>query len=374
MSRHHFWRRSFQMVSVSAIAAGLLILSVACGGAAPAAQPTAAPSKPAPAATSAPAAAQPASPTKPAAAQPAAGAQTVKLASVLAEDHPQHKAFLFFADRVKELTNGKLIIQTFPNSQLGNEREYIEQLQIGQLEFAKSSAAVIGPFVPQFQVFDLPYVFKSREHLFKHTDGEVGQTLLKLVEEKLGIRGLGFFDAGSRSIFTSKRPINTPADLKGLKIRVMENQLMIKTFNALGSAATPMAYGELYSALQQGVVDGAENSPVAYRSQKHYEVAKYFSYTDHFMTPDFPMVSLKWYNAQPKEIQQAVDQAAKELIKKERELWLEYEKFVADDLKSKGAVFNQVPDKGAFAKLVEPIYTEFEGKIGKDLIQKASAQ
>ena len=358
MSKPSNRRRFLEMAGLSTLVIGLLILAAACGGAAPAAQPTAAPAKGG----------------EPAKAAPAAAAQTVKFASVLAEDHPQHKAFLFCADRMKELTNGKVIVQVFPNSQLGNEREYIEQLQIGQLEFGKSSAAVLGPFVPQFQVFDLPYVFKSREHLFKHTDGEVGQTLLKLVNEKLNIKGLGFFDAGARSIFTSKKPINTPADLKGLKIRVMENQLMIQTFNALGAAATPMAYGELYSALQQGVVDGAENSPVAYRAMKHYEVAKYFSYTEHFMTPDFPMVSLKWYNAQPKEIQQAVDQAGKEMIKKERELWLEYEKFVEDDLKAKGVEFNKVADKGAFAKLVEPIYSQFESKIGKDLIEKASAQ
>ncbi len=361
MYRANSWRRSFATLGVAVMAVGILIVAAACGGAAPA-QPTSAPGKAAPAGSSA---------QQPAA---AAGAQTVKFASVAAEDHPHHKAFLFFADRVKELTNGKLIVEVFPNSQLGNEREYVEQLQIGQIEFAKTSSAVIGPFIPQFQVFDLPYVFKSREHLFKQADGEVGQTLIKLAEQKLNVRVFGFFDAGTRSIFNSKRAINTPADLKGLKIRVMENQLMVQTFNSLGALATPMAVGEQYSGMQQGVLDGAENSPVFYRSQKFYEVAKYYSYTDHFMTPDVPLMSLKWYNAQPKEIQQAVDQAGKEMVQKERGIWLEYEKFVTDDLKKNGVQFNNVQDKNAFAKLVEPLYSQFGEKIGQDLVKKAAAQ
>ena len=136
--------------------------------------------------------------------------QVAKFASVADPDHPQHKSFEFFANRVKELTNGKLTVQIFPNSQLGNEREYIEQLQIGQIEFAKTSSAVLGPFVPQFQVFDLPYVFKSRAHLFKGTDGEVGKTLIKLAEDKLSIRGFGFFDAGTRGHVQLQAPHHHP--------------------------------------------------------------------------------------------------------------------------------------------------------------------
>lgn len=145
---------------------------------------------------------------------------------------------------------------------------------------------------------------------------------------------------------------------------------MIQTFNLMGASAVPMAYGELYLALQQGVVDGAENPAIAYRSVKHYEVAKYFSLTEHFMTPDIATVSLKWYNAQPKEIQQAIDKAGEELIQKERQYWLEYEQFVTDDLKAKGVMFNEA-DKDAFAKTVESVYKEFEGKIGKELMDKA---
>ncbi|HEX2986565.1 MAG TPA: TRAP transporter substrate-binding protein, partial [Chloroflexota bacterium] len=328
-------------------------------------QPTAAPAK----ATSAPAASS-AAPTNAAA---PAKVQHVKLSDQAAEDHPEQKAFRDFAARVKELTNGAVIVDLFPNSVLGSPRGNIEQMQLGQLEFLKISTAALGGFVPQYQVFDLPYVFQSREHLLSKTDGEVGQTLSKLLESKLSIKTLGYFDAGARSIFNSKKPINTAADLKGMKIRVMESPLMIQTFNSMGALATPMAAGELYSALQQGVIDGAENSTVFYNSQKFNEVAKYYSYTEHFMTPDIPTVSLKWYNAQPKEIQQAIDQAGKELIQNERKYWLEYEKTTADDLKAKGVQFNNA-DKASIAKMVEPIYKDFEGKIGKDLMDKARAK
>ncbi|MGE5620787.1 MAG: TRAP transporter substrate-binding protein [Sphingomonadaceae bacterium] len=355
MSKRRHWQRFTMLMALSVAMAGLLILAAACSGSAPTAQPTAASS---------------ASADSSGKAVPPTNVQRVKLSDQAAEDHPQQKAFRDFAARVQELTKGAVIIDLFPNSVLGSPRENIEQMQIGQLEFMKMSTAALGGFVPQFQVFDLPYVFKSREHLLKTVDGEAGQELSKLLADKLGIKIIGFFDAGSRSIFNSKKPIKTPADLKGMKIRVMESPLMIQTFNSMGAQATPMAAGELYSALQQGVIDGAENSTVFYRSQKFYEVAKYFSLTEHFMTPDIATVSLKWYNAQPKEIQQAIDQAGKELIQKERQYWLEYEKVVGDDLKSKGVQFNEA-DKDAFAKMVEPIYKEFEGKIGKELMDKA---
>ncbi|MGE5617820.1 MAG: TRAP transporter substrate-binding protein [Sphingomonadaceae bacterium] len=351
----------------------LAALALACSSA-PAAQPTSAPSKPAataaaPAATTAPAAA----PTNAPAAQQSApaGAVVTKFASVQAEDHAHHKSYLYFADKVKEYTGGKLIINVYPNSQLGNEREYIEQLRTGQIEFGRVATAVLGPFIPQFQAFDLPYLFESKAHMLKAADGELGQALLKLLEEKLGIKGLGFYDDGTRSIYNRLKPIKTPADLKNMKVRTMENQLMIKTFNALGAAATPMAYGEVYSALQQGVIDAAEGPLNSYWAVKHFEVAKYFSYTDHFISPALPMVQLKWYNAQPKEFQEAIDKAAKETLAFERKLMDEQEKSVADDLKAKGVQINQVDDKAPFMKLAEAVYPEYEDKIGKDFIEMA---
>jgi len=354
-----------------ALVGAMVALVAACSGGAPAAQPTAAPAKPAAAATSAPAAQS--ATTAPAAAQQAApaGAVVTKFASVQAEDHAHHKAYLFFANRVKELTGGMLIINVYPNSQLGSEREYVEQLQIGQIEFGRVATAVLGPFIPQFQAFDLPYLFKSKQQMLNAADGELGKTLEKLLAEKLNVKSLGFFDDGTRSIYNRVRPISTPADMKGMKIRSMENPLMIKTFNTLGGAATPMAYGEVYSALQQGVIDAAEGPINSYWAVKHYEVAKYFSFTDHFISPALPMVSLKWYNSWPKEWQQAIDQAAKEMVVEERKMLTVQEKEAETELKAKGALINQVADKAPFMKLVEPLYAEYESKIGKDLIDMA---
>ncbi|MFA5028835.1 MAG: TRAP transporter substrate-binding protein [Candidatus Methylomirabilota bacterium] len=302
----------------------------------------------------------------------AASAGTVtKFASVLAENHAHHKAYLFFADRVKELTGGKLVINVYPNSQLGNEREYVEFLQTGQIEFGRVATSVLGAFVPQFQAFDLPYLFKSKQDMFRAADGELGNLVLKLLADKLKIKGLGFFDDGSRCLYSSKRPIVVPADFKGMKVRVMENQLMIKTFNMMGAAATPLPYGELYSALQQGVVDAGEGPVQSYWAMKHNEVAKYFSFTDTFISPALPMVGLKFFNAQPKEIQQAIEQAAKETIVKERQMMADQEKVATDELKAKGVIFTAVKDKADFVKIVEPIHKEYESRLGKELLDKA---
>ncbi len=311
--------------------------------------------------------------TQAAAGEPAApaGVTVTKFASVLAETHAHHKSYLFFADRVKELTGGKLVINVYPNSQLGNEREYVEFLQTGQIEFGRVATSVLGPFVPQFQAFDLPYLFKSKQDMFRAADGELGTLLLKLLAEKLNIKGLGFFDDGSRCLYSSKRAVSVPTDFKGMKVRTMENQLMIKTFNTLGAAATPLPYGELYSALQQGVVDAGEGPVQSYWAMKHYEVAKYFSYTDTFISPALPMVGLKWYNAQPKEFQQAIDQAAKEMIVKERQMMAEQEKTATDDLKSKGVIFTPVKDKADFVKAVDPIHKEYEARLGKAVLDLA---
>jgi len=299
------------------------------------------------------------------------GTVVAKFAHVLADTHANHKCYLFFANKVKEMTNGKLIVNIYPSSQLGNEREYVEFLQTGQIEFGRAHTAVLGSFIPQFQVFDIPYIFKDKQQMFKAADGELGQSLLKALADKLQIKGLGFFDDGARCLYSSRRPIHTPADFKGLKVRTMENQLMIKTFNMLGAAATPLPFGEVYSGLQQGVIDASEGPVQGYWVMKHNEVAKYFSYTDTFISPALPMVGLKWFNAQPKEFQRAIEQAAREMIVMERQLFAEQEKVATEDLKQKGVQFNAVKDKAAFIKIVEPIHQEFEQRLGKNLIDLA---
>ena len=300
------------------------------------------------------------------AAPPAAppGAVVTKLASVLAESHANHKSYLFFADRVKELTGGKLIINVYPNSQLGNEREYVEFLQTGQIEFGRTATAVLGAFVPQFQAFDLPYLFKNKQQMFKAADGELGQILLKLLAEKLNIKGLGFFDDGTRCLYNSKRPVYLPADLKGMKVRTMESQIMIRTFNMLGAAATPLPYGELYSALQQGVVDAQENPIATIHVHKFYEVAKYISLTNHIYAPiPLSITDRRWQGFSPPD-KAAFQKAASEVSVWHRKAVVDEENQMLDEMKAKGATVIK-PDVPAFARASRPVYDKAAAEYPK---------
>ena len=202
--------------------------------------------------------------------------KTLRLGHGLDTQHPVHKAMVYFGERLQENSKGKLKLKIYPSAQLGGERECLELLQIGSLDITKVSAAVLENFIPEYKVFSIPYLFRDKAHRFSVLDGKVG-TDLKTKGEKFKLRGLTFYDAGSRSFYTKQKPIHLPSDLKGLKIRVMKSNMSIAMVNQLGGAATPIAYGELYTALQQGVVDGAENNPPSFYTSKHYEVCKYYS-------------------------------------------------------------------------------------------------
>ncbi len=201
---------------------------------------------------------------------------TLFLAHTLPTNHPVHKGMLDFQQRLEAKSQGALKVKIFADAQLGSEREVLELLQIGSIAMTKVSAAAMANFAPPYQVLGVPYLFRDKEHLFKSLEGEVGQKLLQSGSE-FWLRGLCFYDAGSRSFYTKDKPIRSPEDLKGLKIRVMNHQMSVDMVNAMGGAATPMAYGELYTALQQGVVDGAENNPPSLLTSRHYEVCKYYT-------------------------------------------------------------------------------------------------
>ena len=188
---------------------------------------------------------------------------TIKLGHGLDPTHPVHKAMEFMAKKVKEKSNGQLQVAIYPSQQLGTERQCVELLQIGSLGMTKISASVMENFSPLFTVFSLPYVFKDEQHGFDVLDSEIGHKILTS-SEKYWLRGLCYYDAGSRSFYTIKTPVNSPKDLDGLKIRTQESQTSVKLVNSLGGSATPIAWGELYTALQQGVVDGAENNPPSF--------------------------------------------------------------------------------------------------------------
>ncbi|MDI3480405.1 MAG: TRAP-type transport system periplasmic protein [Tepidanaerobacteraceae bacterium] len=293
----------------------------------------------------------------------------IKLGDALSENHPHTQSYYFFAKRMAELTNGKVEVQVFPNSQLGNQRDMVEGLQMGTLQMCKSMMTVLASFLPEVQVFDLPYIFRDRDHFYKVLDGPVGQSFLHDKLPKIGVVGVALFDAGVRSVYNSKHPIKTLDDMKGLKLRVPESPIYIDMMAAFGATGTPMAASEMYTALQTHVIDGAENAPIFYNDQKHYEVSKYFSYTNHIMTPDVLMISKKFYDTLPKDIQEAVLKAGLETQQYERKLWQDLENKTLEDLKTKGVEFNEV-DTAPFKEAAQKVWGKYQDKLGKDLIQQ----
>ncbi len=287
---------------------------------------------------------------------------TMKLSDQVSEDNPHYAANVYFAERIAEKTKGAIEVKVFPNSQLGDVRETLEGALIGTVEMTKAAAGSLSTFVPEFSVFSLPYVFTDREQVFAALDGKVGEILSQKLEGS-GFKLIAYYDTGFRSIFNQKRPINTLEDIKGLKIRVMNDPIMIDTINTLTALATPLAYGELYTALQQGVVDGAEQPPVALYSMKFYEVAKYFSFTNHFYDLNVVVMGKIFFDKLSPEHQQAVIEAGQETQAYERKLWKEYEDGIIDKLKAEGMEVNTL-DLGPFQKAAEAILEKNREKVG----------
>ncbi len=286
--------------------------------------------------------------------------KVLKLAHGLDTSHPVHKAMVYMADALKEKSDGKLTLQIYPSGQLGGERENVELLQIGSLAMTKVSAAVMEGFAPKFKVIGLPYIFKSKAHSYKVFDGEIGDDLLKSAEE-FWLRGLTFYDAGSRSFYTKENPIRHPDDLQGLKIRVMKSNTAVNMVKAFGGSPTPITFGELYTALQGGVVDGAENNPPSFYLSHHYEVCKYYSLNEHSTIPDILLVSTHIWNSLSEQEQQWLQEAADESAQVQRKLWIESEEASLDAVREAG-VEVIYPDKEPFAKMVEPLYEEYKSE------------
>jgi len=282
----------------------------------------------------------------------------LRLAHSLDPSHPVHKGMVYMAKRLEELSNGNVRMVIYPSEQLGSERECVELLQIGSLAMTKISASVLEGFVPEFRVFGVPYVFRSREHFFKVVQGEIGKELLRACS-KYRLMGLTYYDAGSRSFYTKEKPILSPDDLKGLKVRTMESATAIKMVKALGGSPTPIAWGELYTALQQGVVDGAENNPPSFYFSRHYEVCKYYSLDEHTSTPDVLLISLVVWESLPDSVREIIQQAADESFEYQKKLWAETTKKCIEEVQKAGVKVYH-PDKEPFMKKVEPIYEEYK--------------
>lgn len=279
------------------------------------------------------------------------------LAHTLPQTHPVHKAILEF-QRVLELkSDGKLKVKIFPDGQLGSEREALELLQIGSVAATKVSAAILSNFVPEYNVFGIPYLFKDKEHMFNVLEGPIGKSILEK-GSKFWLRGLCYYDAGSRSFYTSTKAIRTPEDLKGLKIRVQNNQMAINMVNSMGGAATPLAYGELYAAIQQGVVDGAENNPPSFVSSNHYEISKYYTLDEHSSVPDVLLIGTKYWNKLSEQERIWVQEAADESAQAEKKYWKASVDKSMKIVKDWGVEIIR-PEKSLFAEESKNVVVEF---------------
>lgn len=285
---------------------------------------------------------------------------TIKLAHSLGVSHPVHEAMVYMADLVAEKSEGKLKIQIYPSSQLGSEKQCLELLQIGSLGMTKVSAAVMENFSPDLKVLGYPYIFRDDEHRFKIYDGEIGKKLLSGSEE-YWLKGLTYFDAGNRSFYTKTTPIDAPKDLEGLKFRVMQSPTAIEMVKSFGGSPTPISWAELYTSLQQGVVDGAENNLPSFYTSKHYEVCKYFSKNEHSSIPDILVIgTLTWNNLNQKEKDWLME-AVEEATVLQRELWekAEWEALIEIE---KAGVEVSYPDKSLFEEKAKPMLESLEEK------------
>lgn len=284
----------------------------------------------------------------------------IKLGHGLDPSHPVHLAMEFLAQRVAEKSGGRMRIDVYPSEQLGSERECLELLQIGSLAMTKVSCSVIEGFVPEMSVLSLPYLFRDEAHRFRVLQGEIGRALL-LAGERYWLRGLCYYDAGTRSFYTVDRPVLSPDDLAGLKIRTQESPTSMRMVQALGGSATPIAWGELYSALQQGVVDGAENNPPSFHLSRHYEVCKFYSLDEHTGVPDVLVISTKiWEDLSP-EFQRLLQDAADESEIYQKKLWKEATERALEEVQKAGVTIYH-PDKTPFMGKVESIYEAYKSQ------------
>ncbi|MEA9391033.1 TRAP transporter substrate-binding protein [Acerihabitans sp. TG2] len=283
-----------------------------------------------------------------------AQAETLKLAHALPTEHPVHKSLTWFADQVSK--DPSIRVKVYPNGTLGDETNLLQMVQNGTIAFTKVSAAPLSTFAPDYNVLSLPYLFKDKASYDKVLEGPIGDEILAS-SEKSGFIGLAFLDAGARNFYASKA-IKEPADLQGMKIRVQSSPISIDTMKALGATAVPLPYGELYSALQQGVVDGAENNIPSYYSSRHYEVKKFYSYDMHTMVPDVLVVSTAVWNKFTDQQKATIRKIAKETVEQQKTNWNAYVEKSLVNLKKQHVTFVD-SDIPAFQEAVKPVYAKF---------------
>lgn len=284
--------------------------------------------------------------------------RVLKLGHGLDASHSVHKAMVYMAERVEKESNGKMRIDIYPSQQLGSERELLELLQIGSLDITKVSSSVLEGFEPLYKIFSVPFLFENEEHRFSIYDGEIGRELLD-AGQSIRLVGLTYFDAGTRSFYTKDRPILHPDSLQGMKIRVQESPASIRMVNMLGGSATPISFGELYTALQQRIVDGAENNPPSLYLTRHYEVVDYYSLDEHTAVPDMLFASQITWERLTDDEKEILRNAAQESAIYQRKLWEESTNEAMEAVQEAG-IEVVYPDKEPFREKLQPIYEEYE--------------
>ncbi len=293
------------------------------------------------------------------------------LAHSLDPGHTVHKAMELMGERLAEYSGGRLRIAIYPGGQLGSERETVELLQIGSIAMTKVSASPLEGFVPAMKVFSLPYLFRDRGHQLRVLDSSIGRQLLDSLDVAR-LHGLGYYDAGARSFYTRDRAVRSPGDLEGMKIRVMKSPTAVRMVSALGGSPTPISLGEIYTALQQGVVDGAENNVPTYYRMRHYEAAPFFSLDEHTFVPDVLLLSKRAWDRLDEQERGWLVQAADDSVRHQRTLW---EQEVRDSLAALESAGVEVvyPDKAPFREAVAGMKADYDGTPTGELISAIEA-
>ena len=300
--------------------------------------------------------------------------KVLKASDVHPEGYPTVQAVENMGKKLDQATNGRLTVQMYASMQLGGEKEVIEQAQVGALQFARVSVGTLGPVVDDLNVLNLPFVFRDVSHMRKVVDGAIGQQLLDKVTANPSAKlvGLCWMDAGARSFYTIKKPIKSIADLKGLKVRVIGNPIFVDMANALGANGVAMGYDQVFSALQTGVIDGAENNPPSFVFDNHYQVAKFYSDSQHLIVPEMLVYSKAGWEQLSPDDQGLIKKFSREAQLEARELWDKKEADAFDRMKSGGIELDHIADKKPFQDAVKPVWDKYGAKF-TDLIKQIQA-
>lgn len=298
---------------------------------------------------------------------------TIRLAHLVPEEQSSHVAAVDFKEKLESESDGRITVELYPNGQLyGSDREAIEAVQLGNIEMTIPAVAAMASFNEKFQVFDLPFLFNNNEAAYKALDGELGQELMADLESN-GLKGLVFGENGFRHVSNNEGPIETPEDMEGLKMRTLESPLHTDTFNAFGANASPFAFGELYTALQQGTYDAMDCPISLYYTNKFYEVQDYLTLTGHVYAATSLLMNDDFYNDLPEDLQELLTEASEEFREQQRELAQQQDTEFMEQLEAEGMQINDLTDeqRDAFREAAAPVYEKYEDQIGADLIDRA---